>query len=77
MIYVTFHGQSIIIDGFPKIDDCLAVGYLNVRYVQVNAAAQYRCEKTGRRAVVCLPDKRKYGRTADCITAVPPQRKLT
>lgn len=72
VVFVVVGGESIVIDGFSQPKDCTAMGQLNVEHVQwkddkPNPAAKFRCDKTGRPATICLPDRRSYGRTADCI----------
>ena len=57
--------RVIVIDGFRNPTDCLYLGQLNVEHV--NPKAVYRCDKTNRPPVRCLPDTRTYGRTGECI----------
>ena len=59
----------IVIDGFSRQEDCLRTGELNVTHL--NPQALYRCEQTHRPPARCLPDKRTYGRTAECLSTTP------
>jgi hypothetical protein len=67
VVFIVAGGPSITIDGFSRLDDCRAMGELNVAYVQVNPNAKFRCDKTGIPPVRCKPDTRSYGRDAECI----------
>lgn len=68
MACAAIEGPSVIVvDGFSNPVDCRYLGALNVEHL--NPTALYRCDKTGKPPVRCLPDKRTYGRDASCITA--------
>lgn len=66
--------KVIVVDGFKTVTDCRYFGQLNLDLL--NPTAVYRCDKTGKPSVRCLPDLRKYGRTAECITSYETQHGL-
>lgn len=70
LVYITLYGgEQIVIEGFTKMDDCLAMGWMNVEYVQRNnPKVKYQCTRSNIPPVRCLPDTRTYGRTGECIT---------
>lgn len=46
VIFLAVGGPSITIDGFTALDDCKAMGSLNVEFV--NPKATFRCDKAKR-----------------------------